>query len=267
VFEDLTNGIIKTYEPLIKNYETAMSLYSNHLQNNKAFAKFMEEQKSINRERYVCMDLQFFLIQPVQRVPKYILLLRDLVKYTPSHHCDYLSLQKALAQMEKVADHLNEEKRKAETAAKLVTVQGKLLNFDDKMYGTLWQDGRKFLREGTLLQMYCNGPGSESRYGYFFLFSDILIHTKQKNKMYKVENVYKIEDIPFAMEVKTTSDVVEENQFIFFHKKTKFQPGGNSTFLHIKSRKSRVVNNNTSSNEIKSNTGQSNWVNNLLSMF
>lgn len=37
-----------------------------------------------------------YLIKPVQRVPKYVLLLKDLLKNTSNIHCDYDNISKAL---------------------------------------------------------------------------------------------------------------------------------------------------------------------------
>jgi hypothetical protein len=35
------------------------------------------------------MDLQSILIKPIQRLPKYVLLLKDLLKHTEKSHIDY----------------------------------------------------------------------------------------------------------------------------------------------------------------------------------
>jgi hypothetical protein len=35
------------------------------------------------------MDLQSILIKPIQRLPKYVLLLKDLYKHTEKSHIDY----------------------------------------------------------------------------------------------------------------------------------------------------------------------------------
>jgi guanine nucleotide exchange factor for Rho/Rac/Cdc42-like GTPase family protein len=60
------------------------------------------------------LDLGSFLIKPVQRILKYPLLLRELVKNTPDDHPDRLRLDEALAAMSDVAQSINEEKRNAE---------------------------------------------------------------------------------------------------------------------------------------------------------
>lgn len=47
-----------------------------------------------------------FLILPVQRLPRYVLLLRDLLKFTPEEHTDFENLSKAVDKMSSVADYV-----------------------------------------------------------------------------------------------------------------------------------------------------------------
>ena len=48
------------------------------------------------------LDLRSFLIMPVQRVPRYRLLLKELLKRTPEGHADRASIQEALGKVEEV---------------------------------------------------------------------------------------------------------------------------------------------------------------------
>lgn len=43
------------------------------------------------------LNLEAFLVKPVQRLPKYVLLFKDLLKHTETCHPDYNNLKKALA--------------------------------------------------------------------------------------------------------------------------------------------------------------------------
>jgi len=42
------------------------------------------------------LDLSSILIQPVQRLPRYQLLIKELLKYTEEGHVDYAPLQEAM---------------------------------------------------------------------------------------------------------------------------------------------------------------------------
>ena len=56
---------------------------------------------------------------PVQRIPRYVLLLKDLLKHTDKSHPDYEELQKALTGFEQIATEINEKKRHHENQQKL----------------------------------------------------------------------------------------------------------------------------------------------------
>ncbi len=69
------------------------------------------------------MWLEDHLITPIQRIPRYILLLRDLLKYTPSTHADAPRLRDAVARMEALAGHINEMKKRSEKSVMMIMVQ------------------------------------------------------------------------------------------------------------------------------------------------
>lgn len=50
--------------------------------------------------------LRSLLIMPVQRIPRYNLLLQELLKETPDSHPDFANLTDALDSMRKVAEHV-----------------------------------------------------------------------------------------------------------------------------------------------------------------
>lgn len=46
---------------------------------------------------YNNLDLEDYLIKPVQRLPKYVLLMKLLLKKTPDYHPDYKNIEKVLS--------------------------------------------------------------------------------------------------------------------------------------------------------------------------
>ena len=54
------------------------------------------------------------MITPVQRLPRYELLLRDLVKNTAKNHPDYPNLTFALEKMTEINVFINEQQRDSE---------------------------------------------------------------------------------------------------------------------------------------------------------
>lgn len=70
-----------------------------------------------------CQGLTFvaFLITPVQRIPRYKLLLQDFLKHTPDAHPDHPNLTKAFDMVAQIANYVNEVLRCAPRAALLCT--------------------------------------------------------------------------------------------------------------------------------------------------
>lgn len=76
------------------------------------------------------LALQAYFIMPVQRLPRYVLLIRDLLKKTPVEHPDYKALEVAAVEMGKAADTLNENIRKAESQVHLFEILERGNGFD-----------------------------------------------------------------------------------------------------------------------------------------
>uniref|UniRef100_A0A8C2D5H7 Phosphatidylinositol-3,4,5-trisphosphate-dependent Rac exchange factor 2 n=1 Tax=Cyprinus carpio TaxID=7962 RepID=A0A8C2D5H7_CYPCA len=60
------------------------------------------------------VPLEGYLVAPIQRICKYPLLLRELLKRTPKKHNDYLMVQESLQVMKAVCSSINEAKRQME---------------------------------------------------------------------------------------------------------------------------------------------------------
>jgi hypothetical protein len=55
--------------------------------------------------------LESFLITPIQRIPRYVLLLTELLKHTEPSHPDHELLQKAIPLVKDVAEFVNTSMR------------------------------------------------------------------------------------------------------------------------------------------------------------
>ena len=56
-------------------------------------------------ESYARLDLAAFLIMPIQRIPRYVLLLQELKKATPEYQTEqHANISKALEKIKQVAD-------------------------------------------------------------------------------------------------------------------------------------------------------------------
>ena len=72
------------------------------------------------------MDLESFMIMPIQRIPRYVLLLQDLLKYTSETHPDYSSIKSALEKCKEMAEKINKSNKDWENLMKVIAIQQKL---------------------------------------------------------------------------------------------------------------------------------------------
>src|SRR5690349_12017086 len=99
-----------------------------HLQQEQKFSEWISSVYRSNSQRSI--DLESLLITPIQRVPRYVLLLSEVVKHTPATHPDQADLAKALQSMRRVADVINERKRDSEKTSEVLRVARQLINDD-----------------------------------------------------------------------------------------------------------------------------------------
>ncbi len=78
------------------------------------------------------MRMRDYLIQPVQRIPRYVLLLEDIKNLTPPNHPDYENFGKLLPKIISIATDVNEKKREFEEN---VENQGKVVELQEKLHG------------------------------------------------------------------------------------------------------------------------------------
>ncbi|BFU18258.1 Rho guanine nucleotide exchange factor, putative [Entamoeba histolytica HM-1:IMSS-B] len=114
------------------------------------------------------LDLRGFLIMPVQRLPRYNLLLTDLLKRTPDTYVDYPKIEVALKEMKKLTDSANKAIVAAERRRRLFLIEGRISGFS----GKLVEPHRCFIKEGMLMKV-CR---KTIKPRYFYLFNDILIY-------------------------------------------------------------------------------------------
>jgi len=78
------------------------------LESKPAGAKVLDQAKRESKQRFNLRDL---LNVPMQRILKYPLLLKELVKYTPEEHPDKVHLASAKEAVENLAKFINDSKK------------------------------------------------------------------------------------------------------------------------------------------------------------
>tara|TARA_R110002050_G_scaffold181830_1_gene315302 strand:- start:945 stop:1718 length:774 start_codon:yes stop_codon:yes gene_type:complete len=118
----------------------------------------------MNKSPLAGLTLDSLLITPVQRVPRYSLLLKDALKNTPEGHSDFAHLTTATKKMLEVADFLNNDIGETELRKKFLAIA-------TKGASSLMRPDRRLLHEGEL-----EVAGATKLKMHVYVFNDILIH-------------------------------------------------------------------------------------------
>lgn len=82
------------YKEYLAFYEGGIVRLATLVTSNRKFAEFLEKARADPRS--LGMGIDSFLMEPVQRIPRYRMLLEELLKYTPPENDDYENIAAAL---------------------------------------------------------------------------------------------------------------------------------------------------------------------------
>uniref|UniRef100_A0A8C7Z7G5 Phosphatidylinositol-3,4,5-trisphosphate-dependent Rac exchange factor 1 n=1 Tax=Oryzias sinensis TaxID=183150 RepID=A0A8C7Z7G5_9TELE len=170
-------------------FRQSFSVYGEYCSNHeKALRLLMELNKIPNIRTFLlhCMllggkkstdiPLEGYLLSPIQRICKYPLLLKELLKRTPKSHADYPAVQEALQAMKAVCSNINETKRQMEKLEALEQLQSHIEGWE----GTNLTDiCTELLLHGNLLKI--SAGNIQER--VFFLFDNLLVYCKRKSRV------------------------------------------------------------------------------------
>ena len=179
---------LKMYTQYTRSYDKTIEAFHS-LRSNSRFKTFLESR----RKDGACAgrEITAFLILPVQRVPRYKMLLSQLLKYTSREDPAFENLQAALIKVELVASHINEAQRLYESATKLLEIQhNSSVDPDDVQ---IVKPGRLLIRKTPVLSSSHGCPGERSakelterrfsgvlyKQRVLFLFNDCIVVTRQ----------------------------------------------------------------------------------------
>ena len=196
IFFSFSGGYIKeAYSHYTNNFDSALELYYQLVKDNPAFNQFVLDTK-----QRIGLDLSSYLVMPVQRMPRYLLLLSNLVAATPEDHPDYAPLQQAVAIIRQLTDEINDNKRKSEERIKWHEVKRQFEVLPEPI-----RDPPKHLR---LIKMGVLRDLTSSRSAHavtmFLLDGFVLVATEVRKKGYKAQKLHVLGDV--AVEKSTDSN-------------------------------------------------------------
>ncbi|NXG09202.1 ARHGH factor, partial [Sakesphorus luctuosus] len=167
--------LVNIYSAYIDNFLNAKDAVRMAKEARPAFMKFLEQSMRENKEKQALSDL---MIKPVQRIPRYELLVKDLLKHTPEDHPDHPFLIDAQRNIKQVAERINKGMKSAEEVERNARIVQEIESHIEGMED-LQAPLRRFLRQEMVVEVKAVG-GKKDR--SFFLFSDLLVCTTLKRK-------------------------------------------------------------------------------------
>ena len=164
VFLDFSS-FFKTSLHYISNYSNSIQIISRKSDN-----KDWDSRVNLLGEQ-IGNPFTSLLITPVQRMPRYNLFLKELIKYTPSSHPDYVLLEASAEKMKAITAEIDEASAKAENNGKLIMIQKCL----DKY--VILSPSRKLEQE---YQITIEKPTKSK--GMLYFFNDLILVTTIESK-------------------------------------------------------------------------------------
>ncbi|KAH3744563.1 protein piccolo [Pelomyxa schiedti] len=169
VFSPFVASISAVYTPYIQNYDKCVQAIYSLNEKSKAFTTFIENVKA--KPASEGKDLAAYLITPIQRVPRYTLLLKEYLKVTPAEHPDSSGVNEVCHDLESLAASVNVSIKQEQNRNKLIEIEKSFVKLSADMKEQILSD-HLFIREGYLFKE-CRKSDKKR---HFWLFSDCLIY-------------------------------------------------------------------------------------------
>uniref|UniRef100_A0A3Q3KNT4 FYVE, RhoGEF and PH domain-containing protein 4-like n=1 Tax=Mastacembelus armatus TaxID=205130 RepID=A0A3Q3KNT4_9TELE len=156
---------MRMYADYVRNFDQAVALVRTWTDRSSLFRNIIQDIQS----QKVCgsLTLQHHMLEPVQRIPRYEMLLRDYLKKLPEDNPDYELAHKSLQTISMAATHSNSAIHKAERLKRLLEIY-EMVGDEDVVNPT-----NEFLREGRLLKLAARNTSAMER--HLFLFNNFLL--------------------------------------------------------------------------------------------
>jgi hypothetical protein len=180
------------------------------------------------------LDLQGFLLKPVQRICKYPLLIREALKHIPVTSLDYMDVKRAFEKMQNIVGAINECARRLQVAETIQEVQAR---FSEKL--NIANVNRFLIREDMVLVLFSTVKKNRK----LFLFNDLLILARKdwRDKNHVIEKTplkdIRVSDIfdkdpssaILEIEILPNTDLDPPNRYVI----STLTPADKSTWLEV----------------------------------
>ncbi|XP_066470040.1 FYVE, RhoGEF and PH domain-containing protein 3 isoform X2 [Tiliqua scincoides] len=165
---------LKMYGEYVKNFDRAMDMVNTWMQRSSSFKDVIQ---NIQKQE-ICgnLTLQHHMLEPVQRIPRYELLLKDYLKKLPEESPDTKDAEKSLELISTAANHSNAAIRKMEKMHKLLEVYERLGGEED-----IVNPANELIKEGHIQKLSAKNGTAQDR--YLFLFNSMVLYCVPKLRL------------------------------------------------------------------------------------
>ncbi|XP_062339457.1 FYVE, RhoGEF and PH domain-containing protein 4-like [Osmerus eperlanus] len=157
---------LRMYAEYVTNFDGAMELLRHWSERSAPFRSIIQEIQG--QEMCGNLTLQHHMLEPVQRVPRYEMLLRDYLRKLPEDDQDRRDAEKALQTISMAATHSNSAIRKSENLKKLLELYEMLGEEED-----IVNPSNEFIKEGRLVKLAARSTSAMER--HLFLLNTMLL--------------------------------------------------------------------------------------------
>eukprot|EP00004_Rigifila_ramosa_P013274 TRINITY_DN2926_c0_g1_i1.p1 TRINITY_DN2926_c0_g1~~TRINITY_DN2926_c0_g1_i1.p1 ORF type:complete len:494 (-),score=79.06 TRINITY_DN2926_c0_g1_i1:40-1326(-) len=190
VLKDLCK-FLRLYPSYVNNFNESLATFDRCSKSNARFKQHLDER--LFSPECSGKDLPSYLILPIQRIPRYKMLVEELIKNTWRFHCDYEDLAAALAEISQTAIYVNEQKRNAENLRIVMSIENRLVGKKTRNYHRSApavhlprkfhaSQQRQFCFVHTFRLKKLEIASEDAKPVVLILFNDAVLYTHQKKK-------------------------------------------------------------------------------------
>lgn len=162
---------LKCYSLFIQNFSRSLARIRMEEEHSEEWRRFTSSVKASGVGQG--LDLGAMLLNIIQRIPRYKLLLADLMRKTDYDHPDSTDLSQACRVIEQVATFLDTSIKLHDSTLQIFEIQKAMIGLETPLV----VPGRRLLRSGKLRKV----GRREEQYRHFFLFNDALLYASDVN--------------------------------------------------------------------------------------
>jgi hypothetical protein len=205
-----TDSLVKTYPRFVNFFEMTKEKIQQCERQYPRFHAFLKW--NISKPECDRQSLHELMIAPVQRIPRLILLLQEMLKHTPERHQQNESLENAVRQLKTVVTHINEDKRRTESQMLLFEI---LRDVED-CPANLLSAQRSLVLKVDLSEVTDNISGRGEPITMFLLSDSIEIARRKASWMpspmkLTSHKIYKHQEFIFLSHIKAILDIKESS--------------------------------------------------------